>query len=332
MSESLWFGSPESLDTYYRYLAYLENNADASMFVDEEGEDDEDELSSALQIEGSTGIININGSLIPNSNFWTRIFGMTGYDEIALAGQQASEMDEIENVVMSINSGGGAVMGLDSVSEVLKQVAKIKPMYSNTEGAMHSAAYWLGSIGQNISSTKMGNMGSIGTVITHRSVHRALKERGIDVTIIRSGKEKALGHPAEKLSDKAKAKLQAEADKFTGFFREHVESQRGTALGGWNDWGEGKTFFAEDAIRVGLSDRIENLSQLVSRLNREATHETTTEIPDMKKKVILQDAQAEAQLAAGVPLKEVGHQEAPAASAEEVAAAATADPAAASAA
>lgn len=306
--ESLWFGSDESSIPYLRYLDFMDNISatDIQGYVDDD-EEFEDDLPALAQIEGSVGIININGSLVPNGNWITRMFGMTGYDEIAEAAAALNDRDDVSDIVLSINSGGGAVMGLESVGNTLKLVAKNKPVYSNTEGSMLSAAYWIGSVGRDISGTSMSQFGSIGVIITHTSVHRALKESGRDVTIIRAGKFKAPGHPAEKLSAKAKQELQDRANDMAGFFRSHIESERSDKLSAWDSWGEGKVFFADEAVSVGLSDRLVTLNGLVTQLNK-ADYEETTDMKQ-KKKVILQDDQAVAQLESGVSLENVVHQE-----------------------
>jgi len=321
--ETLWFGSEDSLTPYLRYVEFMESSSADSLQMyagksnaDDDEYDDEDELPQLAQIEGSVGIIDITGSLIPNSNWVTRLFGMTGYDDIADAAVALSDHPDVEDIVLSINSGGGSVMGLESLGNTLKVVAKNTPVYANTEGGMMSAAYWIGSIGRQISSSPMAQLGSIGTVITHTSVHRALKESGRDVTVIRSGKSKALGHPAEKLTAKAKQHLQDQADTMTSFFRQHVEDRRGAKLLGWDSWGEGQTFFSDEAISVGLSDRVVTLNGLVNQLNTiKANHEETT---DMGKKVILKDDQAVAQLESGVPLETVEHQHVEETASEEV--------------
>src|SRR3546814_11579452 len=63
----------------------------------------------------------------------------------------------------------------------------------------HSASYWLASAADKVFMPKLGTAGSIGAVILHAEMSKALEEEGINVTIFRSKDGKMRGNAMEVL-------------------------------------------------------------------------------------------------------------------------------------
>jgi nicotinate-nucleotide pyrophosphorylase len=67
-----------------------------------------------------------------------------------------------------IDSGGGAVSGVADAGNLIKLIDQsVKPIYSFTDGAMCSAAYWLGCSAREVYSSNVSTVGSIGVIATH---------------------------------------------------------------------------------------------------------------------------------------------------------------------
>ena len=170
---------------------------------------------------------------------------------------------------------------------------------------------------------KMAEVGSIGVISTIKSMARRLEEDGIDVRVVRSGKYKALLHPYEPISEAGVKEVEAKGAQFHGFFLDHVRSARPNITSQVGAWGEGQTFFGEEAIRLGLADGpVMSLNTLVNQIkNRHnsarkqnfdfAATTSAHRGPDMKPKVLFATAADQAAVAAGAALNAVPHEELP---------------------
>ena len=71
-------------------------------------------------------------------------------------------------------------------------------------------------------------MGSVGVVLMHREVSRALDNAGVKVNIITAGHYKAAGNMAEPLSGEMRAYIQSNIDSVYELFLQAVEQGRQT--------------------------------------------------------------------------------------------------------
>jgi len=255
---------------------------------------------------------------VAEDSFWNMIFGMVSYNTISMAMQRALDDANIENIVMSLSTGGGDVNGLEQVSDNIKVVKEHKPVYSHTGSNALSAGYWLASLGEKVYATNMANVGSIGVISTFTSMSRALKERGIDVEIFRAGRYKALAHPAEALSDTAREIIQEKTDRLYTYFLEHVSANRPKLNVKNKDlWAEGRVFFASDAKELGMVDDITSLNKLLAELNSSSQQpagnprrKSTIDGEDtMSGKKVILSPEGAAAVASGASLSDIPHEE-----------------------
>lgn len=323
--DDLWLGSLDSAEGYIRYQQFVMENPTqvAEMHRNPQAflPDDDDEgnpmqpkfESHLLESFGNVAVMNISGGMVNNDSFITRMFGLTTYPEIIRATAELMEAEDITDVVLNFDSGGGTVSGLEDAGRALASLAKMKPVYSATSGRMASAAYWLGSIGKKVSVTPMSQTGSIGVIATHVSMKGRLDKEGIKPTIFRAGEHKAPGHPMEDLDAEQKKVIQKEMDSMYGFFLDHVAEQRGLDIQAKDVWAEGRMFFGREAIGVGLADDLNPPEAVIASLEkREPSNNTTGEMSmgiETKRTVLLNSKEDLAAAAAGAPLDELEHEE-----------------------
>lgn len=262
--DRLWAGTEDSLnDLLARMQAVTPETVSMveakRAAYDGEGESRDKRTSRLVQRVGTTGVVQIKGSLVNSDDaFWNEFFGLVGYGEIREAVLELALDPSVTSILLDIDSGGGQVNGMSDVAEVLATVdAKYKPVFAHTGGGMLSAAYYVGSTARQLTASSMAEVGSIGVLIVHKSVARALQQNGIDVTVIRAGEFKALGNPFEELSDTAKADLQKRCDYSYDLFLQHVAERRGVMKSYAKDtMGEGRVFIGQQAVDVGLVDAL----------------------------------------------------------------------------
>lgn len=250
--------------------------------------------------DDGAAVVHVTGSLT-NGHKWYHPFldgGVTSYEAIADALDITASDENVSEIILSIHSGGGAVTGLDALSEKIRAADRVKPVRAHTQTAAFSAAYWIAASTREVVATRMAEVGSIGTLMIHQSVARFAREMGIDFTVFRAGKYKAIGLPHEELTDEAKEYLQADVEKANTFFLEHVSRRRNLMVSDKHRWAEGKTFFAGEAQDVGLIDRVASLEELVRASGAHQPRRNRMFISDDKRAQIAAGARPEDVLSA----------------------------------
>lgn len=262
LDERIWGGS----ETSYQAAQAADEGITARVTA---GNDDvEVEGPRLLSMDDGLATITIKGSLVNSDSPYLRYFGVTGYGEIREALMAAATDPEVKQILLDIDSGGGAVSGVDDTAKLVRLINdSVKPVCTYTDGNMASAAYWIGSAAGEVYSSKSALVGSIGIISTFREYSEANKQAGIGVTVIRAGKHKALANSNEKLTPAAKAQIQAIVDSAYGVFVDHVANMRGKSYDyADKTMADGQEFIGQAALDVGLVDGITSFDALVSDL------------------------------------------------------------------
>lgn len=260
----IWFGTEASydfsLEALKKYDAHLVANPQAQLTAMDD--DEEEERSRYLSVVDGVGIITVEGPLVDRKLGWIgQMFGITGYGDVQQALLNAVADADVRSIMLVVRSGGGHVAGCHETAQLIANVDKIKPVVTYSPSTMASAALWLGVSARKVYAGETAIVGSIGTLMVMVSRAEALKNEGIDVRVIRSGKFKALGHPTEPISDEAVAKATSQADYladiFLGYVAERRKVGKATARG---QFGEGQEFVGAQAVSAGLIDGVQSYS------------------------------------------------------------------------
>lgn len=259
----IWFGTEAS---YFEAKASLEKyEAKIASTGVKAGLDDEEDNSNGttspyLSVVDNVGIITIQGPLMDATfGYWGPMFGITGYGDIQEALVAAVRNADVKSIMLTIKSGGGAVSGVSETAKFIENVDKVKPVVTYSPSTMASAALWLGVAARETYASTTAIVGSIGTIMVMMSRYEQLKMDGIDAVVVRSGKFKALGHPAEPISDAAVQGAQDQADYLSSLFLGYVADRRGVSAKAADvKFGQGREFIGEQALAVGLIDGIKS--------------------------------------------------------------------------
>lgn len=267
----LWAGTDDALATALAAQTRFEaaSVAELQAMSASDGSED-DKVPHMFSQHGEVGVISIRGPLSNSDSIWAKYFGVATYPDIREALAYAAGNPEVKGILLAINSGGGAVNGVEDTSRLMAQINKsIKPVYTHTDGMMASGGYWLGVNGRKVFASSTSIVGSIGVITTHMEQSEALKNEGIGVTVIRAGKYKALANPYEKLTDQAKEEIQSKANDIYDIFIGHVAEQRGvTAAVADQKMGQGREFLGSRAAEVGLTDGVKNFEETLAFVQR----------------------------------------------------------------
>jgi signal peptide peptidase SppA len=305
LRDPIWYGNEAS----YEAAVALEQRASASQemkagFLDDIPQD------YLLQKQGSVGIVSIKGPLINSDNPIFALFGVSTYPAIRRAMIAAAKDSDIKQIMLDVDSGGGAVSGVADTADLIATINdKVKPVVTFAGGTMASAAYWLGVSGGQRFATKTSEVGSIGVLTVHVDRSKQLEQDGIKATVIRSGKFKALENPFEPLTDAARAEIQRRVDAAYQVFGDHVAEKLGMSFKDMDrKVGQGRVFFGVEAKDVGLVGDIASFDAVFSKISsaasvdkRRAVYDNGINGAEMNKKTPLTE-QDIAALASGADL------------------------------
>lgn len=305
----IWLGDSNSHKVYYHLEQKFLNGElfSSSNDSDSDYEDDDDNKkadgSYLIEKYGDTAVINVKGSLTSDYAAWHKSYPgyVTSYEALIDALAITSTDTRVARIVLNFATGGGTVRGVDNAGEAIRRANLVKPVIAHTDTYMFSAGYWLAANAGKITASRMAEVGSIGTLMVLENYKDAAEQQGVKYHVFRAGDFKALGLPVEELTQEAKDYLQANLDKTNKFFIDHVSQKRNLMVSERKTWADGKVFFAEEALSVGLIDKTATLFDLIPV-------QSTQQIDARSYSAM--DTEKIAQIAAGVdPAAVMGEQE-----------------------
>lgn len=207
------------------------------------------------QVVEGVAIIPVQGTLVQKLGSLRPYSGMTGYDGLRANLSMAMEDDAVRAVVFDIDSGGGEVAGCFDLVDMIHDARGDKPMWSILSEAAYSAAYALASATDRIIVPRTGGTGSVGVICMHVDFAQALKEAGINVTLLTYGARKGDGHSSQPLSDPAMARMQADVDAMGELFVDTVARNRRMAASRVRKT-EAATFLGAQGVEIGFADAV----------------------------------------------------------------------------
>lgn len=174
---------------------------------------------------GGIAVIPISGTLIANYN--GRSSWVTGYDAIEADIANALADPQVKGIALLVDSHGGQVSGCFECADVIAAANAVKPVWALAKHYALSAGYALASAAGRVHGTATAQVGSVGVVLMHLDMSRALDQFGLRVNLIYSGARKVDGNPFEPLPEPVRDRLQAEVDADRRAFAGRVARARG---------------------------------------------------------------------------------------------------------
>lgn len=221
-----------------------------------------------VRIEGGVAIIPVIGTTAARLTRMNLMSGAVAYPVVTQQVLYAVRAPEVSAIVLEIDSYGGEVSGLFSLHDLIRAMTKYKPIVAAVSDEAYSAGYALAAAASSIFMPETGGVGSIGVVAAHLDVSARDGQEGKKYTFVTAGKHKLDGNPHVPLSDSARERMQVEVDRLAALFATKVAANRKKLTPEKVLAMEAGVFFGQDAVDVGLVDRIGNLSDAVAEARR----------------------------------------------------------------
>jgi len=266
------FDTPLLVDSksFESILNYVDKRCEGNVEVTPKADNEFSMYSTLHYQESNLGVIHISGPLTNKSTGWEAFCGGTSYESIKEDFEALLEAGT-KTVAFMVESGGGEAYGMMDTGNYLRKLAdenNVK-IISYVDGLSASAAYGLTAISDEIITNKNSEIGSIGVLIRLMNDSKALEMEGYERSFISAGTQKIPfaedGSFRKEFLDDLQYKVDALYKDFTEYVAEHrnlsVEAVRNT---------QANTFLAEDAIALGLADKVMTQEDFYSYLSGQA--------------------------------------------------------------
>ena len=206
-------------------------------------------------IQDRVATIPVKGPLFQKANLFSQMSDASSYDLLSRDVRLADQNDDVDAIVLSINSPGGIHYGISDVYDAIQETSK--PGTAYVDGQAASAAYWIASAADEIVMNRTAEVGSIGSVMKVAYG----EEEGVKEFVAAQSPYKRLNVDNEENVESYQQEVDAAAQDFIddvakgrGVSSEHVA----------NNYGKGAMLLSRDAERIGMVDRVSSYENAVS--------------------------------------------------------------------
>uniref|UniRef100_A0A1A9VKF8 Peptidase S49 domain-containing protein n=1 Tax=Glossina austeni TaxID=7395 RepID=A0A1A9VKF8_GLOAU len=217
--------------------------------------------------EGGIKVIPIHGILTKKSEAFDDVLGMTSYEKVREKIEEALIDEEVETIILDIDSPGGEVNGLFDLSDFIYEARTKKRIVAIANDDAYSAAYAIASSAEKVYVSRTSGVGSIGVIASHIDQSGFDEKQGIKYTTVFAGNRKNDLNPHEPITSESLENLQKEVDRLYKMFLQLVARNRNLTTEKIKST-EAGLYFGKNAIEVGLADEIISFSEFIDRRNR----------------------------------------------------------------
>ncbi len=200
-----------------------------------------------------TALVEVRGEIAPDSE--------ASAENLVAALKSAFEDPAAQAVVMRINSPGGSPVQSGIVNDEIQRLKALhkKKVYAVVEEMCASGAYYIAVAADEIFVDKASLVGSIGVLMDGFGFTGAMHKLGIERRLLTAGQNKGMLDPFSPQDERQTAYAQAMIDQIHEQFITVVKTGRGARLKETPETFSGLFWNGEQAIELGLVDRLGNL-------------------------------------------------------------------------
>jgi protease IV len=203
-----------------------------------------------------TAVVEIKGEIASGSD--------ASAEYIVSALKNAFEDDAAKGIVLLINSPGGSPVQAGMINDEIRRLKAIhkKPVYAVVEETCASAAYYIAVAADEIFVDKASIVGSIGVLMDSFGFTGLMEKLGVERRLMTAGENKGFLDPFSPQTEPQKAHAQAMLNQIHKQFIDTVKAGRGKKLKETPDMFSGLFWSGQQAIEMGLADKLGNLDSV----------------------------------------------------------------------
>lgn len=191
-------------------------------------------------------------------------------EDLAGTLADAVEDDEVEAILLRLDTGGGSAVASETIARQLRRAAVAgKPVIVSMGNTVASGGYWIAVEGSTIVAEPATLTGSIGVVAAKPVLSGLWEKLGVSWARLARGENAAMWSVNEPYSPAARARLVSLVDAIYGDFKTNVAKARDLDPARVEEIAKGRVWTGREAHERGLVDRLGGLNEALAAV-REA--------------------------------------------------------------
>lgn len=187
-----------------------------------------------------------------------------GSETTAKALRKVRTDDKIKAVVLRVNSPGGSSLASDVIWREVMLTKKVKPIIVSMGDVAASGGYYISCAADSIIAEPNTITGSIGIFAILPNMQKLFNDKlGITFDGVKTGQFADLGNTSRPLTPAEKLILQNQINHGYDDFTKAVAAGRHKTQAYINSIGQGRVWTGEQAVEIGLVDRLGNIDDAV---------------------------------------------------------------------
>jgi len=187
-----------------------------------------------------------------------------GSERISKALREARLDDHIKAVVLRVNSPGGSSLASDVIWREVMLTKKAKPIIVSMGDYAASGGYYISCSADSIIAEPNTITGSIGIFAVLPNMQKFFNDKlGITFDGVKTGKYADLGDISRPLTPQERDILQNEVNRGYDDFTRAVANGRKKTQEYINSIGQGRVWTGEQALKIGLVDRLGDINDAI---------------------------------------------------------------------
>lgn len=190
-----------------------------------------------------------------------------------------TDNDDIDALVMYVNSPGGSAFASEQIWEALEQFKKItgKPFYVSMGDYAASGGYYISCGADKIYARPTTLTGSIGIFGMIPNAQRLMSDKlGINTGTVKTNVNGSLPGVMEPMTPAQASAMQSYVERGYDLFTRRCAEGRGMSQDSIKTIGEGRVWDGSEALKLGLVDQIGGLDDAISDMAKQLNVETYT--------------------------------------------------------
>lgn len=185
--------------------------------------------------------------------------------------RELAENEDVQAVVLRINSGGGSAYASEQIWHEIQQLKKKKPVIVSMGGMAASGGYYISCCADWIVAEPTTLTGSIGIFGMFPIAEELLNDKiGIHFQTVKTHKYGDIGDYSRSMTEGEKAMLQNYVNRGYELFTKRCADGRGIPQDSIKSIGEGRVWTGEHAKKLGLVDQLGNLQDAIEVAKKRA--------------------------------------------------------------
>lgn len=223
---------------------------------DDNNSDDDNKSSSGNKIAIVYASGEINGGEGDDNSI--------GSERVSRALRKVRLDNNVKAVVLRVNSPGGSSLASDVIWREVMLTKKVKPIIVSMGDVAASGGYYISCAADSIIAEPNTITGSIGIFAILPNMQKLFNDKlGVTFDGVTTGKYADLGDISRPLRPDEREILQNQVNRGYDEFTKAVATGRGKTQAYINSIGQGRVWTGEQALKIGLVDRLGNINDAI---------------------------------------------------------------------